>query len=257
MWRKARVRSEALSTRNEECGAAKKNERGALRSPPSLSGWLWLESCPQAELQLAHAVRRVRRSIGFDRRDLPGAGTIDAGIALRGVEAKDRMVEDVVGVEPELRLDTLGNGEILQDGKIRGECMRAPERVAPGISERAASWKRHWAGGWTIQSACVQTCNVGVGENLRRLVQGRNGSKPKDTLGVCGLAYRDALTRYQVWPAVTDIIVQVGDLATMAERRRKGQATAPVGGVRDLPSSDEEIHRPAKPGQVLLALAKR
>src|ERR1700757_5398112 len=64
--------------------------------PLFFSGCLWLKSESQTKLQLAHAVRCVWGSIGFDGADDSASRAVDACVALGRVEAKDRMVEYVV-----------------------------------------------------------------------------------------------------------------------------------------------------------------
>ena len=80
---------------------------------------VWLENDAHAKLQLAHPVGRPGRSIRLDVGDLPGtAAAVEAGVALAGVEAQDRVVEDIVGIKAELRLNTLGDCEVLCERKV-------------------------------------------------------------------------------------------------------------------------------------------
>jgi hypothetical protein len=64
------------------------NKNGEPVKAPRWGGGvsLSLENEPQIELQLAHAVWRVWRGIGFDRINHAAAAAVDAGVALRRTE---------------------------------------------------------------------------------------------------------------------------------------------------------------------------
>jgi len=72
-----------------------------------------LENEPETKLQLAHAVRCVRGSIGLDRVYHSASAAVDTGVALGGTEAQNWMIEHVVRVEAELRLVFFSDAEIL------------------------------------------------------------------------------------------------------------------------------------------------
>src|SRR5277367_3984286 len=85
-------------------------KRGAREGLPVCFGVfiMGLESEPDAELQLTHANGGTWGSIRLDVRDLArGGAAIHASV---GGDGKDRVVEEVVGIEAELRLDALGDG---------------------------------------------------------------------------------------------------------------------------------------------------
>src|SRR5581483_3856583 len=120
-------------------GGTKKREPWRAPLFPLWGGVLRLESEAKPELQLAHAVRSVRSSIGFDRVNYAAAGAVDAGVALSGAEAKHRMIEHVVGIKPELRFHPLGDREVLGKRHIREEGVRAAEPVAASVADVTAS----------------------------------------------------------------------------------------------------------------------
>lgn len=125
----------------------KHKKRGAReRTPRLLWGVLGLESESQTELQLTHAVRCIRRSIGLDIGDLTGvASAVYAEVTLRGAEAEHRMVEHVVGVETELRFDLLGEIEALRQRQVGEEGVRTAERVATDVADLAATGQGKWS----------------------------------------------------------------------------------------------------------------
>src|ERR1043166_1023043 len=67
------------------------------------------------------------------------------------------MVEHVVCVEAELRLDALGDGEVLRQRHVVIEGMRATKGIESSIPNLTASGKREWTGGWAREGARVNS----------------------------------------------------------------------------------------------------
>ena len=89
-------------------------KRGAREGPPFFfRGVAGLKVESNAELQLPHAVRSIRRSIRFDVCDLSATSAVDTGVALRRAETKYRVVEHVVRIKAELRFVFFRNVECL------------------------------------------------------------------------------------------------------------------------------------------------
>ena len=97
-----------------------------------------LENEFNAELQLAHANRSTGGGIRLDVRDLARAGCAEAIDALVTRQGQHRMVEQVVRVKAELRLETLRNVEVLRERHVIVEGMRASIRVESEIPDLAA-----------------------------------------------------------------------------------------------------------------------
>ena len=131
------------------------------RTPRFVWGVQGLKSETQTELELAHAVRGVGRSISFDGRDLAGvAAAVHAGVALRRAEAEHRVVEHVVSVKAELGFDPFRKVEALRQRHIGEEGVRAAERIAMHVADVAASGKGERTGRWTRPYASVLTGEV-------------------------------------------------------------------------------------------------
>ena len=82
-----------------------------------------LERESQPKCEQPH--RRVIFDVG--NSSCIGPGAIDTSIALGVVEAKDRVVKDIVGIHAELRLVTFGNAEVLCEREIRRKQVRSTE----------------------------------------------------------------------------------------------------------------------------------
>ena len=107
---------------------------------------VWLENDAHAKQQLAHAVGRPGRSIRLNVGDLAGAAAaVEAGVALVRVEAQDRVVEEIVGVKPELRLYAFLNRKTLREGEVIREAAGPGEGIEAGVAKRAASRKSEWS----------------------------------------------------------------------------------------------------------------
>src|SRR6266853_4213529 len=65
------------------------------------------------------------------------------------------MVEDVVGIEAELRLEAFGNGESLRERHVVVEGMRTAHRIESRITDLATTGKRIWTGGRARESARI------------------------------------------------------------------------------------------------------
>ena len=66
------------------------------------------------------------------------------------------MVEHVVGIEAELRLDALGDGEVLRQRHIIVEGVGPPQRIEPSVADLAATRKREETRGRTRKRAGVE-----------------------------------------------------------------------------------------------------
>src|SRR5207302_10887395 len=86
--------------------------------------------------------------------------------------------------------------------------------------------------------------------NFRQLlVQGANGSKPeKVSASIVGQASMERLSRKDIRAAGTC----VGDLVAVAKIWRKWQAAAPIGGIGNLPTADQEVGGAADVSHVFL-----
>src|ERR1700747_3310280 len=67
------------------------------------------------------------------------------------------MVEHVVGIESELRLDALGDGEILRERHVVVEGVRTSQRIESGVADLAGTWKSKNTRGWTRKRAGVES----------------------------------------------------------------------------------------------------
>src|SRR5215467_1077440 len=81
-----------------------------------------------------------RRSPIFYRGDLPGVSSqraIDTPVALGGIEAQDRVIEDVEPFHPELKIHSLSYLDILQQGEVGCKGARPVEGIAADVAELA------------------------------------------------------------------------------------------------------------------------
>src|SRR5690349_865103 len=141
------------------------HKKGGARegSPFSFGVLLLLESEPQTELQLAHAVRRVRGSIAFDVLNAAwiAAGAVDTSVALVRVESQHRVIEYVICVKAELRFNTLGEVEALRQRHIGEERTGSAIRIETHVTNRSASGQREGTGGRACQCAGIGASEVG------------------------------------------------------------------------------------------------
>src|ERR1039457_6424980 len=86
------------------------------------------------------------------------------------------MVEDVVGVKAELRLDAFGNRETLRDCQVVVKCMRATQRVESRITDLAATGKRIWTGDGACERAGIKSSVCG--SQITVVGKWRNWSEP-------------------------------------------------------------------------------
>ena|SRR5262249_7520922 len=91
------------------------------------------KSCAKLELP--------RESPIFNGGNFPGVTghTIDALVALGGVEAQDRVIEDVETFHTELKIHPLRKLEILEQREVRGKGVRPVEGITSHIAELAHS----------------------------------------------------------------------------------------------------------------------
>ncbi len=201
-------------------------------------------------MQLAHAGRRTWRAVGFDVGDLTSiAAAIDAGVALVGVEAQDNVIEYVIRIEAELRLDTLCDGEALRERHVREKCTRSAERIEASIADMTASGKRERSGSRTSQRAGIES-KVGWPDCI---------SQWSDRSELIPLSIHFPRSDMERLPIdhVRTARSGVGDLAAFADTRRPWKAAAVVQRIGDLPTAYQQIHRPTASAHELLAPAKR
>lgn len=138
--------------------SGKNGER--VKTPRSEEWRVVLKEESQAELQLPHAVWCVRRGVSFDRTDYAASAAVDAGIALRGTEAQNGMVEHVVGIKAELRSVFFCDVEGLRDRHVREERVRPAQPIPSRIADMTASRQGKWAGGCPGERASILTGQV-------------------------------------------------------------------------------------------------
>src|ERR1700736_191188 len=125
------------------------------------------------------------------------------------------MVENVVSVKSELGFDSFGEVEILGHRQVGEEGPWAAEGIATHVPELAA---------------CRQ------GERARG-----------------ALTNVERLAGKQVRTAVAGVVRQIRNTAAFAQGGCERQASAPVGGVRNLPATNQEVCRAAHIAEVFLA----
>src|SRR5271154_2761994 len=220
---------------------------GSPRGAPHLF-WVFggLKSDANAELQLAQAHGRTRGGIGLDVRDLAGAtAAIHAGVAGDG---EDRMVEQVVGIEAELRLNALGDREGLRERHVVVEGVRTSQRIESGVADLAATWKRENTRGWTRKRAGVESRIGGgkwISERGNRRIPERTSSRFRN-------ARLNLTTRVDVWTAWASIF----DRAALPDTRSEGKSGAVCESVGDLPATDRQVLKPTSAAQVLFTPAE-
>src|SRR5580704_7978419 len=212
-----------------------------------------LESDPDSELELPHANGRTRGGIRFDVRDLAGAAAaVHAGVAGDG---ENRVVEHVVGIEPELCLDTLGDGEILRERDVIVEGVRTAIGIETDIADLAASGKHERTGSRTCRLAgiaCTTNIRGRVRDFRKRLTERRDWGEPEGAVGIV------SDTRIQssgslVWTARAG----VRNLTAILKAGRPWQAR-PVGrSVRYLPTANHQVRQAAGIAHKCLASADR
>ena len=137
-----------------------RKKRGVGQDSPLGRRPVVLEKESQAELQLSHAVWCIRRGVSFDRTDYAASAAVDAGIALRGTEAQNGMVEHVVGIKAELRSIFLRNVEVLRHRHVGEERVRPAQPIPSRIADTTAGRQAKWAGGCPGERATILTGQV-------------------------------------------------------------------------------------------------
>ena len=175
-----------------------------------------LKSDPDSELELTHAHRRTRSGIRFDVRDLARAAA--AIHALVAWKPEHWMVEHVVGIEAELRLNALGDREGLRERHVIVERMRASQRIESGVADLAAPWKREDTRGWTRKRAGVES-RIGGGEWIS---ERGNRRIPERTCSRIRNASLNLMTSGDVWTARASVF----DRAALPDTRSEGKTGA-------------------------------
>src|ERR1700741_3445672 len=207
-----------------------------------------LELEPDGGFDLAHL------RAAFERRDLAvvSARAVDATVGTVVLtEGVNGVIEDVIRIHKELRAELLGDGEGFRDRQVGIKPSRTVVSVAPNVADEAAVGKCKGPCSRTRQGASVSTHRQGGGIRIRQC-----GHWREECASVIDRVQRSdtcvKLRTCGVWPTWTC----VGHIAALTNARRPGQAAAPIGGVADLPSTDDVILRLAGISHVLLAPAE-
>ena len=142
---------------------------------------------------------------------------VDASVALRGAETQHRVVEHVVSVKAELRPDLFGEVEVLRKRDVGEERTGSAEGITPNIADVTASREGKRPGSRARQRTGVKTSQIRIGEDVRRLAQGRYRSEPEDPAVHRMLADVKRLSGHQIRAAGT----RVGNLSAFANRNSK------------------------------------
>ena len=122
------------------------------------------------------------------------------------------------------------------------------------VADETTSRKRPRARGRTRCEARICAGDVSRRNDLWRLIQGSHRRKPGDiAVSICGFPNVERLSRKEIGTARTG----VRNLAAMAECRSKGQATAPIGSIGNLPTTNHEVGDPADVTHIFLASTHR
>src|SRR6185437_9315049 len=113
------------------------------------------------------------------------AAAIHAGVALSTAEGKDGMIKYVVSVKAKLRFVAFSYVKGLRKCQIRVEPSRTTVRIPSDIADLAASRQRKRPGFRPRQRASVQTGQVGIRKDVRRLAQSacRQRREPQQVAG--------------------------------------------------------------------------
>ena len=94
-----------------------------------------LERNPEAELHLPHL------AVGLQAADDAVSAAVNTAVGI----AVDGMVEHIEELRLELRVNPLGDGEVLKDGHVRQELARPSELIALDVAESRNLGTREWS----------------------------------------------------------------------------------------------------------------
>src|SRR5271163_3206596 len=140
------------------------------------------------------------------------------------------MVEQVVGIEAELRLNALGDGEGLRERHVIVEGVRTSQRIESGVADLAAPWKREDTRAWTRKRAGVES-RIGGGEWISERGHRRIPERASSRIRNASL---NLTTTGDVWTAWASIF----DRAALPDAGSKGKSGAVRERVGDLPTTD-------------------
>src|SRR5215472_17316248 len=121
----------------------------------------------------------------FYRGNLPGVAgrAIYTVVALGGIKAQDRVIEDVEPYHPELKIHSLSYLDILQQGKVSCKGARPVEGITPHVAELAHTGATESAAGRAIR-----------GEGAHRCKEEQSTGRAGHTSGEAAIAIRTAWT---------------------------------------------------------------